>query len=214
MKSFKYVLTICIGLFIFSILILGFNFISLSKEKETLEGERVSLFQLKQKIDNEQKGIEKDFTLLSQEKEAIKEEKSILSKFKQQIDDERKRLKKDFALLSQEKKKLKEEQATLSELKDWVEKEKGKIEKKKCNWPYREDGTCMNGWNDIREIPCKAGYFNILKEGWGGAIGNVSYEEAVNWACHACSKGYYCPGDGHKYECSKAEKSGATECPK
>ena len=157
----------------------------------------------------------------------VNQERAELLKEWKQLYQEKLELSKEREKLNQEKLELLHEKEKLQEILAERESKKAAVAKeetennlemaektKDCQWPRNKDGSCMKDWNDVMNISCDAGYFNKLKEGWDGTIGNISYEEAVNLVCQTCSEGHYCPGDGFQYDCLTATKTGATECPK
>lgn len=86
-----------------------------------------------------------------------------------------------------------------------------------CRWPLKQDGTCMKGWNDIKNILCKKGYFNVMIVGGvdGGLenAGGMPYAAIEKWTCRPCPIGFYCPGNNHQYECPEARSTGMVACP-
>ncbi len=81
-------------------------------------------------------------------------------------------------------------------------------------------GNCLHpaDWKDSKcihdeKIPCRAGFYNIVTEGHGYGIGNLTYNELKRFFCRPCEIGYNCPGDGKRHKCEHAEEEGMKKCP-
>ena len=62
-------------------------------------------------------------------------------------------------------------------------------------------------------IPCSPGFYNIMTLGGGYGLGDLTYDELVNFFCKPCEIGFFCPGDNHIYRCENANERVMDKCP-